>query len=99
MTMTYGPLATRLLGTVEVDSGEIIIVDPSYVEGAIEFSDANGSNGPFRTLRGGVTFAPALGDGSYEVIAHEREVIISGRSLGTQIAKIEITFLDENQAS
>jgi hypothetical protein len=82
-----------------VDSGELIIVDPSYIEGPIEGSDANGRKGPFRTHEGGITFAPALGDGSYEVIAYEREVSISGRSLGMQIAKVEILFLDEDQAS
>src|SRR5438132_1781414 len=99
MAMTYGPATTRVLGMVGEDSGEIIIIDPSYIEGRIEFSDANGPNGPFRVLSDGVTFSPALGDGSYEVVAHEREVIIGGRSIGTQIAKVEIVFLEADGAS
>ena len=56
----------RVLGTCGVDSGQIIMVDPCYVEDGLNYDACcNVDDGP---ACGGVKMSSGLGDGGYEVI-------------------------------
>ena len=77
----------ELVGHCRVDSGQILLIDPCYVEGIdydkicnITLSDSQAGE----TKEMGVAVATAFGDGSYPVYAtFNRE---------NRIAKVEILF-------
>lgn len=96
--VTFGPRTVRRLGEVGVDSGELIIIDPEWIDGPIP-QVLDPEVVATRKVEGAVTFSPGLGDGWYEVIAHEREVFYDGKSFGKRVTKVEIICVDENQKS
>jgi len=84
----------ELLGVVGVDSGQLLVVDPSYIpllpnydalcKGPEQLKFALGHDGL------GVKFSPGFGDGTYEVWAEYENYPPSG----CRIKKVEIICIE-----
>jgi hypothetical protein len=96
------------LGVVGVDSGTLIVVDPSYIESEWESADGEGKTNEaidvalsgfggqlnYRVGHPGlaVAFPSGFGDGMYEVWATIRDC----GEWGDRVAKVEIILVDED---
>lgn len=81
-----------LLGRVGVDSGTLLVIDPSYVNGPVEFDPYRGERLPPDLS---VIFQSGLGDGLYDVYGEEAEIVIGGSSWGRRLLKVEIELIPD----
>lgn len=86
---TLGRMRTerRILGICGVDSGQILLVDPCYIEDSFSYDECcRVTNGP---VCEGVGVSTGLGDGSYEVIGTFGEL----PHWGKRLLSAEIVFI------
>ncbi len=91
-----------LLGHAAVDSGQLIIVDPCYIEDGLDYeavckvtleASRDEQGGPYlaRGIAGfGVVTSTGFGDGNYPVYA---EVVDKGDGWGQRVASVTVEFL------
>ncbi len=96
-------LERELLGTVNVDSGRLMVIDPCYVKylddealineahNVIYLANQGGEIGHGPTLGNlGIAFTSGFGDGTYEVWASYVKI----PKLGKRISKVEIILIE-----
>lgn len=97
MTVRHG---WHKIGTIAVDSGTIVVVDPCYIESGFDLKpvfvatdgDRHGGERVFAGTHGtGVVVASGGGDGSYPLSAYYDEEGI--------IREVSISFWDEDEES
>ena len=95
------------LGRVDVNSGQLVIIDPCYIDGDLAEEDiyhqasaaTEYETGGQLNHRGGapglaVAFSSGFGDGEYEVHATIRDFGV----LGERVVKVEIDLIPDEDA-